>query len=61
MQKLDELIEARLQEKERESHNSPRNGQERRRWVRVPYLVLGVMSVCLLALLVVWAFHSAGL
>jgi hypothetical protein len=61
MQKLDELIEARLQEKERESRSSPRDGRERRGWVRVPCLALGMMSLCLLALLVVWAFHSAGL
>jgi hypothetical protein len=61
MQKLDELIEARLQEKESESSSSHRNGRDGRGWVRVPCLVLGVMSLCLLALLVVWAFHSAGL
>jgi hypothetical protein len=60
MQKLDELVEARLQERDRERQSSPQCERGRKRRARIPYLVLGVMGLCFLSLLVVWAFHSAS-
>jgi hypothetical protein len=60
MQKLDELVEATLQEKDRERRSEPQSEVRRTRRAPIPYLILGLMGLCLLSLLVVWAFHSAG-
>jgi hypothetical protein len=60
MQKLDELVQVTLQEKDSERRRDLQGERVRTRRARIPYLVLGLMGLCLLSLLVVWAFHSAG-
>ncbi len=58
MQKLDELIEATLQE--REQRRSPRGDGHRGKRSLVPYWALGLVALCLLSDMILWACSGAG-
>jgi hypothetical protein len=60
MQKLDELIQATLQEREREQRGGPRGDGGRGKRSLVPYLAPGLMALCLLCVVVFWACSGAG-
>ncbi len=60
MQKLDELIQATLQEREREKLGGPRVDGDRGKRSLVPYWALGLMALCVVSVVVVWACSSAG-
>jgi hypothetical protein len=60
MQKLDELIEATLQDREREQLASLASDTARGKRLLVPYWVLSLVALCLLSVAILWACSGPG-
>jgi hypothetical protein len=60
MQKLDELIEATLQDREREQRASLASDGARGKRSLVSYWVLGLVALCLLSVAILWACSGPG-